>query len=91
LKHSRISPRLVKSQRTRLGLSRQAFSKLLGVSAGAVVAWEGGRSKPRAAAKAALIAIREVGRREAKRRLEALEHTNGGPKEKKTDEPEQNA
>jgi len=72
LKGSRISPRLIQSQRRRLGLSREAFSKLLGVSAGAVMAWEGGKSKPRVAAKAALVGIRKLGRREARQRLEAM-------------------
>ena len=72
LKKVRISPRLVKVQRTRLGLSRQDFSRLLGVSAGAVLAWEGGRSKPREKAKAALAAVRRLGKREARRRLEVL-------------------
>lgn len=72
VQHARISPRLIRSQRQRLGLSQTAFGKLLGVSGGAVLAWEGGKSKPRAAAKAALVAVRKVGKREARRRLEAL-------------------
>jgi DNA-binding transcriptional regulator YiaG len=77
LKGARIGPKMVLSQRKRLGLSRVAFAKLLGVSGGAVVAWEGGRSKPRAAAKAALVAIRKLGKREARQRLAALAGSNG--------------
>jgi DNA-binding transcriptional regulator YiaG len=77
VKHARLSPRLVKSQRARLGLSRDAFAKLVGVSGGAVLAWEGGRSKPRAAAKAALVAIRKLGKREAQRRLKVMGGSNG--------------
>lgn len=69
---ARMSPRLVLAQRKRLGLSREAFAKLLGVSAGAVTTWEGGRSKPRAEARAALVGIRKLGRREARWRLEAM-------------------
>lgn len=76
VKHARLSPRLVKSQRARLGLSREAFAKLVGVSGGAVLAWEGGRSKPRAAAKAALVAIRRLGKREARQRLAVLGGSN---------------
>jgi DNA-binding transcriptional regulator YiaG len=72
LRGARISPKLILSRRKRLGLSRVAFAKLLGVSGGAVVSWEGGRSKPRAAAKAALVAIRRLGKREAQQRLAAL-------------------
>lgn len=77
LRSARISPRLVKSQRARLGLSRKAFARLLGVSAGAVVTWEGGRSKPGPAAKAALVAVRKLGKREAQRRLKVMAGANG--------------
>ena len=49
VKRARLSPRLIRSQRARLGLSRDAFAKLVDVSAGAVMAWEGGRSRPRTA------------------------------------------
>ena len=77
VQHARLSPRLIRSQRSRLGLSRDAFGKLLGVSGGSVLAWEGGRSKPRASAKAALVAVRKLGRREARQRLEIMGQTNG--------------
>ncbi|MBI5242789.1 MAG: helix-turn-helix domain-containing protein [Elusimicrobia bacterium] len=77
VKHARISPRLIKSQRARLGLSRHAFAKLVGVSGGAVLAWESGRSKPRAVAKAALVAIRKLGKRTARERLRVLVEANG--------------
>jgi DNA-binding transcriptional regulator YiaG len=82
IQHARISPRLIKAQRTRLGLSRDAFAKLVGVTGGAVLAWEGGKSKPRAAAKAALVAIRKLGKREARTRLEVLANTNGNGQRK---------
>ena len=78
LKIARLSPRLIRAQRARLGLSREAFAKLLGVSAGAVLAWEADRSKPRAQARAALVAVRKLGKREARWRLEALS-SNGRP------------
>ena len=80
VKHARLSPRLIRSQRQRLALSQSAFGKLLGVSGPAVVAWEGGRSKPRAEAKAAIVAIRKLGKREARRRLAALAGSNGNGK-----------
>lgn len=76
IQHARLSPRLIRSQRARLGLARDAFAKLVGVSGGAVLAWEGGRSKPRAAAKAAIVAVRKLGKREARRRLEVLAGAN---------------
>lgn len=82
VRQARISPRLIKAQRTRLGLSREAFAKLVGVSGGAVLAWEGGKSKPRAAAKAALVAVRKLGKREARARLKVLAGENGRAKRK---------
>ena len=72
VQHARLSPRLIRSQRARLGLSRDSFAKLVGVSGGAVLAWESGRSRPRAAAKAAIVAIRKLGKREARERLAVL-------------------
>jgi DNA-binding transcriptional regulator YiaG len=71
--HARLSPRLIRSLRARLGLPRQAFAKLVGVSAGAVVTWEAGRARPRDAAKAALVSLRGVGKREARWRLQTLD------------------
>ena len=76
LQHARMSPRLIKSQRARLGLSRDAFAKLVGVSGGSVLAWEGGRSKP----KAAIVAVRKLGKREARNRLAVMVETNGASK-----------
>jgi DNA-binding transcriptional regulator YiaG len=88
LEHARISPRLIRVGRARLGLSRDDFAKLVGVSAGAVVAWEGGRSKPREEARKALIAVRKLGKRDARWRLEAMTTKGGGhqavPKRSKT-------
>lgn len=72
LEHAHLGPSLIRGQRARLGLSRDAFAKLVGVSAGAVLAWEGGHSRPRDKARAALIALRRLGKREAQWRLEAL-------------------
>lgn len=79
-RQARVSPRLILSQRKRLGLSRDGFGKLLGVSGGAVSAWEGGRSRPRTAAKAALVAARKLGRREARQKLEILAGPTGAGK-----------
>ncbi|MDE2290582.1 MAG: helix-turn-helix domain-containing protein [Elusimicrobia bacterium] len=78
VKGARLGPASIHGQRKRLGLSREAFAKLVGVSGGSIGAWEGGKSKPRAAAKAALVAIRKLGRREARQRLEAVKGANGG-------------
>ena len=74
---ARISPRLIRAQRERLGLSREDFAKLLGASAHSVFFWETDRAKPRKKVKAALAAVRRLGKREARLRLEAINSSNG--------------
>ncbi|NLO92242.1 MAG: helix-turn-helix domain-containing protein [Elusimicrobia bacterium] len=72
LEQLRIGPKLILAQRKRLDLSRADFAKLLGVSAGAVVSWESGKVRPRENVKGALAAIRGMGKRQARQRLEVL-------------------
>jgi DNA-binding transcriptional regulator YiaG len=69
----RFSARRVKAQRARLGLSAKDFGRLVGVSALTIYAWEGGKSHPRKKQLAPLAAVRQVGKREAMKRLEMLE------------------
>jgi len=66
---ARLSPRLVRSLRRRLRLTQGELAALLGVSTNSVNAWEAGRSAPRGANRASLVALRKVGRREVKRIL----------------------
>jgi len=68
----RLGPKLIQAQRKRLGLSRREFGKLLGVSANTLYLWENGKTAPRAKIKAAFAAVRQLGRRQAKQKLEAL-------------------
>ena len=63
----RMTPRLIRSLRVRLGISQADLAKLVGVSRIAIGQWEAGRSRPRAASKARIAALRGVGRREVKR------------------------
>jgi DNA-binding transcriptional regulator YiaG len=65
----RFSARSVKAQRTRLGLSALHYGKLVGVSPLTVYAWEQGKSHPRKAQLAALVAVRGIGKREAMQKL----------------------
>ena len=67
---ARLSPRLVKSLRRRLGLSQIGLARIVGVSAPAVAHWEGGKTAPKGQNRATLIGLRKVGRREAKALLE---------------------
>ena len=70
---ARITVKGVRSLRRRLGLSGEEFGRLVGVTGQAVYAWEktSGPLKVRAATRAAILAIRSIGAREAKRRLAA--------------------
>jgi len=69
---ARFSARSVRSQRNRLKLSAEEFARLLGVSAQTVYLWEHGKTRPRAAQLAGLVAVRTLGRREARERLKVL-------------------
>lgn len=62
----------VKSLRARLGLSAADFGRLVGASGQSVYNWETGKAVPQERQKAALVAIRGIGKREAAKRLEAL-------------------
>ncbi len=69
----RFSPRWVKADRKRLGLSAKDYGLLVGVSAQTIYSWESGQSRPRATALAGWAAVRGIGKREALTRLELLE------------------
>ena len=60
----------LKAQRRRLKLSAADFGKLLGVSGLTIYNWEQGTTRPRKHHLAALVAVREMGRREALAKLE---------------------
>ncbi len=54
------------------GLSAADYADLVGVSAQTVYSWEQGKSKPRDTQLAALVAVRDLGKRDAWKRLELL-------------------
>jgi DNA-binding transcriptional regulator YiaG len=70
VKVSRFSPRLIRSLRERLGLSQKEMATLAGVTIGAVYQWESGKFDPRDEKKAVIVALRKLGKREARRLLE---------------------
>lgn len=72
-KGTRFSPKWVKADRERLGLSALDYGLLVGVAGLTIYNWESGKSKPRAKQLAAWAAMRGIGKREALRRLELLE------------------
>ncbi len=69
----RFSARQVKAHRDRLGLSAREYALLVGVSQLTIYNWESGKSRPQQDKLAAWAAIRDIGVREAQRRLEVIE------------------
>ena len=69
---TRFTARSVIAHRRRLRLSAADYGQLIGVTGHTVYAWEHGASRPRHAQRAALAAVRAMGRREALARLEAV-------------------
>jgi DNA-binding transcriptional regulator YiaG len=69
------------SQRKRLGLSAADYGLLLGVSPLTIYNWEKGGTRPRKAQLATLVAMRNMGKKEAKLRLSMLQ-----PKDKSNSE-----
>lgn len=70
---TRFSAKGLKSLRAKLGLSAAEFGQLVGASGQSIYKWEGGKAAPRAAQQASLAAIRGIGKREAAKRLAAIE------------------
>ncbi|UCH36572.1 MAG: helix-turn-helix domain-containing protein [Armatimonadota bacterium] len=64
---ARFSPNLIRKLRARLGITQAQLAALVGVSTGAVTSWERGDTSPRGGNRVALVALRKLGRRDAKR------------------------
>ena len=71
-KSFRFSARGLWSNRKRLGLSASDYGKLIGVTGQTVYKWEQEASRPREQQMAALAALRRMGKKEARERLEEL-------------------
>ena len=69
----RFSRRGLKTHRQRVELSAGNYANLIGVSAQTIYSWESGKSRPRDEQLASLLAVKELGQREALKRLELLE------------------
>ena len=69
----RFKPQGVRAQRTRLGLSAPKMGALVGVSAQTICNWEAGTSRPRAEQLAVIAAVRKMGKREVKARLDQIQ------------------
>lgn len=69
----RFKPQGVHAQRTRLELSAREMGALVGVSAQTIYNWEAGKSRPRAGQLAVFAAVRKMGKREVKARLDQMQ------------------
>jgi DNA-binding transcriptional regulator YiaG len=76
----RFSAKGLHAQRSRLRLSATDFGKLLGVSSQTIYNWEREAARPRSEQLGKLAALRAMGTREAKGRLEQLAGANGKSK-----------
>jgi DNA-binding transcriptional regulator YiaG len=75
---ARLSPGLIRKLRIRLALSQAGVARLVRVSPAAVVQWEQGRATPAGKNRAALVGLRRLGRRQAKRLLDSIAAAPGG-------------
>jgi DNA-binding transcriptional regulator YiaG len=72
-KRTRFSAKGLRSHRERLGLSAGDYGRLVGVSAQSIYNWERETAAPREAQKARLAAVRALGSRAARARLEQMD------------------
>ena len=70
VKKSRFSPALIRSLRKHLGISQKELAILAGVTVGAAHLWEKGKFEPGDEKKAAMVALRKLGRRDVRKLLE---------------------
>ncbi len=68
----RFSAKGLRSHREKLGISAADYASLVGVSTQTIYLWEREQTKPRMSQVAALVAVRQLGVREAQRRLEQI-------------------
>jgi len=71
----RFSPNGLASQRKRLGLSAEDCGLLVDVSGKSIYRWEAGTARPQARHLAAVAELRKLGKKEAAKRLSALQQT----------------
>ena len=74
---ARFSSRSVRSQRRRLGLTREDFALLVGVSPQTIYNWETDKARPQEPQMASLVAVRQLGKRQAAAQLEAIKGQGG--------------
>jgi DNA-binding transcriptional regulator YiaG len=77
IRPTRFVAKGLRSLRVRLGLSAPELARLMGVSDQSIYNWELKKTSPRKEQLAQVATIRSLGKREAQRRLEAVEAERG--------------
>jgi DNA-binding transcriptional regulator YiaG len=73
IKKSRITPKYISNIRKKLGLSKNEMAAVLEINPNSIYLWETGRATPRNEAKAKLIQLREMGKKEVRALLDEFE------------------
>jgi len=66
---ARLSAEDIRSLRARLGMTRERFARLVGVSPGSIFGWETGRTIPRGRSMERVLEVRKMGVRKARARV----------------------
>jgi len=82
VKAARLTARVIRNLRKKLGISQEKMAIILDVSPASVAFWEQGRARPRGANKSSLVALRKLGRRDVKRILAEKGAADTGTKRK---------
>jgi len=69
VKASRLTPDRIRRLRRKLGISMRELGILTGTSLSAILSWEKGKFKPKEEKKAALVALRKLRKRDARKIL----------------------
>ena len=80
VKASRFTPERIRDLRIKLGLSQRELGVLVGATLGAVASWEKGKFRPRGEKKAALVGLRKVRKRDAKKMVNEKSEGKGEKK-----------
>ncbi len=70
---ARVSSKAIASLRRRLGLSAEAFGKLLGTSGQSVYNWEAGKATPRGKSAAKIASLKGIGKKAVAAYISALQ------------------
>ena len=72
IKNSRITPKYISNLRNKHDLSRNEMAALLDINPNSIYLWESGRATPRNDAKAKLMILKKMGKREVKQLLDEI-------------------